>query len=172
MREGVKKELDFKTNFDFVKTINSNLSDQIKLADTKASWVFSVLGLLTAVLTNILSKFKLIELMQPKVFVFAIIAIISLILAFKHIILVMYPRTSPGNKGGIFYFRDITSSTKEEYLQTLNDVDEERIITSLRAQAYELARITEKKFVSLKIAIISCMFALGWIALTAIMLTK
>ncbi len=172
MLKEAKKEVDFKTNFEFIKTINSNISEQIKLADTKASWVFSVLGLLTAVLTNILTKFKFAELMQPKIMIFALIAILSLILAFKHIILVMYPRITKGTKGGVLYFKDITESTKEEYLQALNNLDEEGMVRPLQSQAYDLARIVEKKFSSLKIAIISCMFALGWIAVTAIMLTK
>ena len=172
MLKVAKKEVDFKTNFEFVKTINSNLTEQIKLADTKAAWTFSVLGLLTAILTNILSKFKFMEIIQTKVLIYGIIAIFSLILAFKHIILVMYPRTSIGNKAGIFYFKDIIASTREEYAQTLKSIDEERIINPMRIQAYELAKIADKKFASLKIAIISCMFALGWIVITAIMLAK
>lgn len=165
-----KKVVDNKTRLDFIKLVNSNILDQIKLADTKAAWMFSVLGLLTAVLTNILTKFTLIELMRPKVFIFGIIAILSLILAFKHIVLVMYPRISKGNSGGVLYFKDITQITKEEYIELVNNLGEEEMIKPLQSQAYELAKIAGKKFASLKIAIISCVFALGWIAIMAIML--
>lgn len=171
MLEKEKKGVDNKARLDFLKLINSNIQEQIKLADTKASWVFSVLGLLTAVLTNILTKFKFSELIQTKVLIFGIIAIASLVLAFKHIILVMYPRITKGAKGGVMYFKDITQSTKEEYVNTINNLDEEGMIKPLQSQAYELAKIAEKKFSSLKIAIISCIFALAWIATTAIMLT-
>ena len=58
MRESVQKvvgvsEGDVKARMEFSRFIATNLADQIKLADTKAAWTFSVLGLLTAVFTNI-----------------------------------------------------------------------------------------------------------------------
>lgn len=171
MPKGEKGGVDEKIRFEFLKIVNSTISEQIRLADTKAAWTFSVLGLLTAVLTNILTKYSLKELLVPRVMVFGIIAIGSLILAFKHIVLVMYPRISKGTKGGVIYFRDVTQSTKEEYIELLESFNEERMAIALNSQTWELSRIAEKKFASLRTAIISCMFALGWIVVTAIMLT-
>lgn len=167
-----KKVIDSKTRLDFIKTINSTVGEQIRLADTKATWVFSVLGLLTAVLTNILSKLKMMELLQPRIMIFWVIAVISLVLAFKHIIIVIYPRLSKGNKEGKIYFRDILESSGEEYINSLNNTNEEEMIVMLQSQAYNLAQIANKKFTSLKIAIISSVFALGWIAITAIMISQ
>ncbi|MEK6918424.1 MAG: Pycsar system effector family protein [Nanoarchaeota archaeon] len=175
MRDEVKKgetKMDSKTRFEFAKFVATNTQEQIKLADSKAVWVFSVLGLLTAVLTNVLTKFNFAELMKPKVMIFGGVAIISLIIAFKHIILVIYPRLTQGNKEGVIYFRDILASTKEEYSQRAMAINEETMIKKMYEQSHALASISEKKFSSLRIAIISCMFALGWIAVTAIMLAN
>jgi hypothetical protein len=166
---GKKVVIDPRVRFEFSKTINAGLQEQIKLADTKAAWTFSVLGLFAAVLTNILSKFTWQELAQTKVLFFLIIAVITLVLAFKSIVLVMYPRTGPGMKGGLTYFRDIIQGSKEEYLNIGREADEEKIIDAMYSQSYELAAIAEKKFSVLRRAIIFTMIALGWIVVTVIM---
>jgi len=163
---------DSKTLFEFAKFTGTYLQDQIRLADTKAAWVFSVLGLLTAVLTNLISKFSWTELGQPRVFIFGIVAIFSLILAFKNAALVIYPRVSNGEKGGLIYFKDIAAASRDEYLESAMTVNEEGIVRAMHNQSYDLAKIAEKKFSSLRFAIGSAMFALGWIVVTAIMLAK
>ena len=154
----------------FPQHINTYLQEQIRLADTKAAWVFSILGVATAALSTILSKFSLSEFGTTRIISIMVVSAVLIFLAFKHIVLVMYPRLSKGSNNGMMYFRDIITQSKEEYIQRGLGLGEDGIIKELYTQAYNLSRIVEKKFKELRIAIITTLIALAWIIVAIIIL--
>lgn len=53
------KEIDQKTRFDNAKWLYSSLEGNIRAADTKAAWIFSVLSVITGAMLTIVSKLDL-----------------------------------------------------------------------------------------------------------------
>lgn len=158
----MSKEGNTKDQLDFLKSVNSYLLEQIKLADTKAAWTFSVLGIATAAIISKLTKIEWESLFNTKMGLF-FIATILIVVSVKKIVYVIYPRVADGSKSGIFYFRDIQAHKKEEYLQKIMNLNEEKVIESFGNQVYALSQIADKKFKALRFAMISTVITLIWV---------
>ena len=105
--------------------------------------------------------------MKNTIFIWLVILII---LSFKHIIRVIYPRISKGKSTGIIYFGDILSQSKESYVKKGLSIKEEEIIKQLYEQAHTLSGIINKKFRSLKIALIFTILSIISISLSIIII--
>lgn len=151
---------DKKIRYTFPITIFQYLQNQIKLADTKAAWTFSVLAVGTGALLSRIASIDWSIPQDMKTIMLPIIAAIILVLAFKRVVLVMYPRFSEGKPSGLIYFKDIVSQSKTAYIKKGLALTEEQIIEDLYKQNYDLSKIVDKKFNSLRSAIISTAIAL------------
>ncbi|MBI5803145.1 hypothetical protein HY448_00455 [Candidatus Pacearchaeota archaeon] len=156
---------DYKLNLDFIKSVNSYLFDQIRLADTKAAWTFSVIGVSTAALVSRISKLDLVDWMIKSKVILMIIAFGLIVFSVKNVVHVIYPRVREGSKLGLFYFKDITSQKKEEYAEKISNLSEQRILKDLSLQAHALSGIVDEKFKTLRIAIVSTIITLLWVVI-------
>src|SRR3989344_2675440 len=142
--------MDAKVRTEFPRYINTTIENQIKLADTKAVWIFSVLSVGTGALVSKTSHISWESVNQIRAMTMIALSLILIILSFKHIIRVIYPRISKGKSTGIIYFGDILSQSKESYVKKGLSIKEEEIIKQLYEQAHTLSGIINKKFRSLK----------------------
>src|SRR3989338_342088 len=120
----VKKGVQHTSSYPFATYLNTYLSEQIKLADTKGTWTFSVLAAGTATFSAITSKLPVEQLKQLRTLFLFACTIVLLFLAFKHVILVMYPRMGKGTPKRYIYFNDIVLASKENYIHTLMQTNE------------------------------------------------
>ncbi|HLD12161.1 MAG TPA: Pycsar system effector family protein [Candidatus Nanoarchaeia archaeon] len=160
----IKKGVNTTSSYPFATYLNTYLSEQIKLADTKGAWTFSVLAAGTATFSAITSKMPVEQLRQFRTLFLFACTIILLTIAFKHVMLVMYPRMGKGTKNRYIYFNDIMTTTKETYIRDIMNTNETTKTKMLLGNAYDLAAITQKKFKHLRLAIIGTLITLGWMA--------
>lgn len=159
----MKQEADNRTKFEFSKYVSTYLQEQIKLADTKAAWTFSVLGVGTAALTAKISKIDWTIVNIPLTMTLIGISIALLIISFKSTVRVIYPRLSKGNPNGMIYFEDISAQEMKNYVSKSLSLTEEEINKKMAEQAYNLSSVASRKFKSLRISIILAVITLIWI---------
>lgn len=160
MKKDVEKGLN--SNLEFPKLVTESLTTQINQADNKALGTITVLGILAGVLTTQLDKLK--DTLNAN-YVWMIIVAISalmLLLSFKAAIRVIYPRMSKGNKDGMYYFEDVLQHNKEEYINRGAYLTTEGVARQLYRSSYEMSKIADSKFKSLKIAIKLTVIVLIW----------
>ncbi len=157
------KDADSRTKFEFSRYVSTYLQEQIKLADTKAAWTFSFLGIGTAALTTKIAKIDWASVNLPLTMLFIGISIALLILAFKSTVRVIYPRLSKGNPNGMIYFEDISSQDKKNYIKKSLSITDEEITKEMVEQSYNLSSVASRKFKALRSAIIVAVITLIWI---------
>ena len=154
---------DPRLSSDFPKFVCTLISDQIKQADAKAIGVLSILGIVTAALLSRLGSLKGISgLMDPKwVFIFSF-SVVMIVITMKFIVRVVYPRASKGGNGNMLYFKDIATQSKEDYLTRGLELNNADIIRETYADAYNLAKVADKKYAALRRAMIATTVTIIW----------
>jgi glucan phosphoethanolaminetransferase (alkaline phosphatase superfamily) len=156
---GESERIDLRAQVNFPTLLVSNLETQIRNADNKAIWAFSILGVgIGAVLARInslqtntvwrFSEHTLTSLLF--VFLFAM-ALVS----FTLIIRVIYPRLVKGKKGAsVTYFSDVVMSSEKEYVKTAMVMTDLEIIEAIYKYAYALSKVVDAKYKILRRALI------------------
>lgn len=127
--------------FDFPAHVNLSLQEQIRLADTKAAWVFSVLGVATGALVTSLARVAWDDVNRMIVMMLVGVAAVLLIFSFKHVVGVIYPRLGNGKKDSFIYFGSIIQEQKSSYIRKGDALTLEEIRKDLYGQAHALASI-------------------------------
>lgn len=148
---------------DFPKFIATSMADQIKQADTKAFGTLSIIGIMTAALLSRLSVIKSaqVALSESWILLFGASAVL-IIVALKFALAVVYPRLGKAEGKSLIYFKDIVLLKEEEFLRRGQDIDAGEIIRQTYLNAYNLARVAEKKYSELRKAISFTLLALVW----------
>ncbi len=162
--------MDSKVRTDFPRQILNSVQEQIKLADTKAAWIFSVLSVGTGALITKTSRIDWNIVNKAEAMVLIAISTILIVLAFKNIIRVIYPRITKGNSSGMIYFGDIVSQQKKDYVKKGLSIKEEEIVKQLYEQSHVLSSIAEKKFKTLKTALLLTIIAIILIAISILLI--
>lgn len=158
-----EEEKGLNSNTDFPKTVVSSLSDQIRQADTKAAGTITFLGIIGGILIREIDLLK--NSLGDRSYIWFVVVIVSavmLMLAFKAVIRVLYPRISKGSKEGMYYFKDILQNSKEEYTKKGVYMTNEGIARQLYSTSYALSKVLEAKFKALKLAMILTLIVLVW----------
>ncbi len=148
---------------DFPKFIATSMADQIKQADTKAFGTLSIIGIMTAALLTRLSVIKSAHAVLSDfwIILFGISAVL-IITALKSALAVVYPRMGKAEGKSLLYFKDISSFKEEEFLNWGQQVDVREIVRQTYLNAYNLARVADKKYAELQRAILFTLLALVW----------
>ncbi|MST04413.1 MAG: hypothetical protein EXS49_02515 [Candidatus Pacebacteria bacterium] len=155
--ENYKKD----NRFDLLKFISSQVSDQLRQADTKAVSIFGVLGILTGLLVNKINSLKFSEWFErPISMILIFISLFLVILSFKFALRVLYPRKSVSDKKSLSFFGDISSLKKEEYISLVSEVEEGESINILSLNVWNLSSVASKKYNALKTAFMLGIFSL------------
>lgn len=154
------EDKDLKDKIDLAKYTASTSSDLIKTADTKATWAFSAIGILTGALLTKIAKID--WSVKQDMFTIGLISIslLFIILAFTYTLFVIYPRLSKGNKSGIVYFEDIATQSYEEFSSKYVTISQKEISEKYYAQAYNLSVVASKKFKALRIGLFHMMITI------------
>ena len=140
-------------NTDFPKFTAAQIADLIKQADTKATATFYVLGITTAALLTRLTAIKTAGGITMEWMSLFTIAIVLILLAFKSIIAVIYPRFSKGERNDLVYFENIVLEQKEDYVARGMQLEEKEIAEAMYRNVYNLALIAHRKYHALRIAL-------------------
>lgn len=132
------------------------------MADTKAAWTFSALGVAAAALTNKLIKTDWSSIPKTQGMLFLGIAIILFVASFKELVGVIFPRLSKGNTSGTTYFKDILTQSPQSYTQKIEKYTDKEITAALSSQAHTLSTIADKKYKLLRLAMISSLLTIIW----------
>ena len=140
-------------NTDFPEFLAGQTADLIKQADAKATSTLYVLGISTAALMARLTAVKSSGAMTPQWTMFFAIAIVMIILAFKSIIAVIYPRLGKPAKNDLTYFESVASMTKESHAEQGIAMTDAEISRALHGNAWSLAQVAHRKYHALRIAL-------------------
>ncbi len=140
-------------NTDFPKFVAGQTADLIKQADAKATSTLYVLGISTAALMARLTAVKASGMMTPRWTVFFAIAIFMIILAFKSIIAVIYPRLGKPAKNDLTYFESVAAMTKEAHAKEGTGMDDHDVARALHGNAWSLAQVAHRKYHALRVAL-------------------
>lgn len=154
------EEKDLKDKIDLAKYIASASSDLIKTADTKATWAFSAIGILTGALLTKIAKIDWSVQQSSTTLLLIVSSLLFIVFAFNYTMLVIFPRLSKPNKEGIIYFGDIASQSFDEYRLKYNSLNQKEIAEKYYFQAYNLSVVAQKKFKALKIGMIHMMITI------------
>jgi hypothetical protein len=159
----VEPKLDQKVATDFPKFIAVSIADQIKQADTKAFGTISIIGIVTAALLSRLNSLKASVgvLNDTWLILFGISAILILV-ALKAAVTVVYPRLSKPGKESFTYFGDISSITKDQFIEWGKGLTFDQVRDQTYINAYSLSKIADKKYKSLRRAMLATVLAIVW----------
>lgn len=131
---------------EFAWQIHNHVSEQIRLADSKAEMV---IGWTTVVIGGLIAG------NYPSRFAFTLVGFLSilglglLVAAVVCALWVIFPRIpAKVPKGDIFWRRILQYSNWEEYAAALRSLGEEERVNRLADDTYQLCRICDKKFAS------------------------
>ncbi|MGV8142111.1 MAG: Pycsar system effector family protein [Candidatus Pacearchaeota archaeon] len=159
-KKNISEEKDLKDKIEFAKYIASASSDLIKTADTKATWAFSAIGILTGALLTKIAKID--WSISQDIFTIGLISVslLFIFLAFTYTLFVIYPRLSKGSKEGIIYFEDIATQTLDEYKSKYLLINQKWIAEKYYTQAYNLSVIASSKFKALRVGLFHMMITI------------
>ncbi len=160
MEKKDSEDKDLKDKIDFAKFITSTSSDLIKTADTKATWAFSAIGILTGALLTKIARIDWSVSQNITTIGLISVSLFFIFLAFTYTLFVIYPRLSKGNKEGMIYFEDIATQTLEEYKLKYSGISQKWIAEKYYAQAYNLSVIASKKFKALRVGLFHMMITI------------
>jgi len=144
----------------FHTTLARTVSNEIRLADTKASWTFGVIGVASAALTNKLAKLSWEVIQEQRTMILLVITVVLIVFSIKHLIAVIYPRVSKGRTQSILYFGDIASHQEKDYINKISTLTEEEAKKQIARQTYALSCIAKKKFHHLRYGMIYTLLTL------------
>lgn len=128
------------TKFNFMYHQNTYLNNSIRFADTKAGALVAVNGI---VLKFIYDVFKDADLLYDQLF---FIGISMLILGIVFSVTVVYPKRLNRKSKGLFYWENISYMDKDEYVNTLVDIEPAELLKLAYENNYYQAKILTKKF--------------------------
>lgn len=138
---------------DFPKFSATQIADLIKQADTKATSTLYVLGISTAALMARLTSLKSSGAITPMRGMLFALAGFLIVVAFKTIMSVIYPRLGKPKKGDALYFESIALETQANHTKRGMALSEEDELRALHANAWNLARVAHKKYHALRLAL-------------------
>lgn len=152
-------------NLDFFKLTSSQISDQIRQADTKAAALFGILGILTGALLNKVNSVRLpIWIDRPVSMLMILVSFLMIILTFKFIFVVIYPRYVKSKIKSLSFFSDIITFSKEEYYNNLSSLNNDKFLNVFSNNIWNLSQVAEKKYGALRrafvLAILSMVFTI------------
>lgn len=157
-----KNHVSSDTRIGFLEYVLSHIQDQIRFADSKASFFFSFGVILFGIVLSTLVRFSdvhehLVEHGYEWVF-FVLIALFIAYLSFAvagllMVVKVFYPRTSREGPESIYYFDDITALGSGEYENKMRALTHEDILESLSSQIVANSEIASSKYRHLKTSI-------------------
>jgi hypothetical protein len=157
-----KNQVSSDTKIGFLEYVLSHIQDQIRFADSKASFFFSFGVILFGIVLSTLVRFSdvhehLVEHGYEWAF-FVLIALFISYLSFAvaglvKVVMVFYPRTSREGMESIYYFNDIAAISSGEYENKMRALTREDILVSLSSQIVANSEIASSKYRHLKTSI-------------------
>lgn len=138
---------------DFPKFSATQIADLIKQADAKATSTLYVLGISTAALMARLTSLKSSGTITPMWGMLFALAGFLIIIAFKTIISVIYPRLGKPQKGDNLYFESIVLETQASHAKRGMALSEDDEVKALYGNAWSLAQVAHKKYAALRLAL-------------------
>lgn len=138
---------------DFPKFSATQIADLIKQADTKATSTLYVLGISTAALMARLTSLKSSGAITPMRGMLFALAGFLIVIAFKTIISVIYPRLGTPQKGDPLYFESIVLETQASHAERGIELSEDDEVRALHTNAWNLAQVAHRKYAALRIAL-------------------
>jgi len=138
-----------------------NMQDMIKFADQKAGALLVVYGF---VLTIFSDNIKLLafgfdsnKLISIMIFIIGASLILLLIVQILHILLcILMPRLAKNysaDESCLFYFEHVAASEKSDIIKCLVDMDENKMMSDVSGQIFELSKVLERKMQGLRKAV-------------------
>lgn len=161
---GASTDIDGRS-YDLTKHIHSYLSHYISLADGKAAFIFTLSSTLLGYLHS--KKYTVKWLMSPCEWGFTetviFILVLSLLLTILFSVAVVVPRLRGASKG-LIYWKGITKfSKKDEYIESIEKLNDESSLKQLAAHTFELGHVCDRKYKLLRWSIFS-----GCVAIAAL----
>ena len=138
---------------DFPKFSATQFADLIKQADTKATSTLYVLGISTAALMARLTSLKSSGSITPMWGMLFAVAGLLIVVAFKAIISVIYPRLGKPQKGDMLYFESVAQETRAHHAKRGMALSEEDEVKALYGNAWSLAQVAHNKYKALRAAL-------------------
>ncbi len=151
---------EIKAKIELAKYTASASSDLIKIADTKATWAFSAIGILTGAFLSKIIKIDWSIKQNITTVSLISLSLFFIFMAFTYTLFVIYPRLTKSNKEGVIYFEDVASQTFEEYKNNFSKISQEDMMERYVSQAYNLSKITSKKFKALRVGLVHMMITI------------
>ena len=155
-------------NIEFVSNIYQNTQNMIALADSKANTVLTIQSLLisitigTSIVIDVFQKIKSVDVVISIVFYSLLIAlIVCSLLGIGFSIFVFKARgctdETENNRKGLIYFGHVTNFKNSlDYLDQINQLNNEKILQEYTSQIFQIAPIAKKKMIFVNRAV-SCL---------------
>lgn len=149
-----KKEVKNSIKIEYLRTSFDNVQSLIQFADQKIGNLLLIdtitVGIFIAYATNYEFSLKNLTVWNILLFISGLIfTVSSVILIYKSIIKVIKPRFAKNYTDGAFslyYFGHIGTVGKDKVLSEVSTLDENRMITELTEQLYEVSKILNRKY--------------------------
>jgi hypothetical protein len=147
-------EITTKDKIDLAKFAAGAAAENIKIADTKATWMFGAIGVITGAFLGKIAKIDWSSVALGRSLVLLIASLLFIILAFKYTLFVLYPRLTKGNSSGLIYFEDIALQTADDYVKKYEVLTSVQLAENYYRQAHTLSSIASRKFKALRVGMI------------------
>lgn len=171
---------------DFALENYKNIQELIKFIDQKASILLVVYSLIISGFISVMSDFKIVNPFKYSSTKELVITLIMMVLSILLVVLLIYqlyliiyrvllprkPKYYSTSKKSLYYFNHISEFTKKEFIISFNKLDNEKIMTTILEQIYEVSNILKQKekafFKATKVLFFSCILLVLNIFLTII----
>lgn len=150
---------------ELVRLTYNHLNTYIKSADQKASILATGILAFLGLYSNALNPLWQSNSSHAKVF--ALFTALTGILALVFAGLVIYPRTPPTDKGFFLWKSILNRDSVSEYRTDLSELDDEGAYEELIDEVYQLAKVSDRKFQNLQLALILSGLMLVFATITA-----
>lgn len=141
-----------------VTYILSSNQEVVKMADTKASFLMGISGVILSILVPMDKTHFSIEKLYS-----LYLAIFFLTISILLQVLTIYPR-SRVNEKNVLHYKGILEFERDDYLEYMEKMSSERILRAYTQSIYDLAIIQKNKYKWLKFGLISLSLAIFLIA--------